>query len=100
MKIPYFIQGVLFGPVFIGLALILKVICPVSSGAGCFADYLAVPIFLPLIFIYKLAGDGLVMSHELWFVVLYWSIIGLLAGLILDLRTRRSQYSPEQHPPL
>ena len=100
MQIPYFIQGLVFGPAFIGLTLILKVICPVSAGAGCFADYLAVPIFLPLIFVYKIVGDGLVISHELWFVVLYWSLIGLLLGLIFDLRTRRSQYSPEQRPPL
>ena len=92
MYIPYFIQGVVFGPAFIGLTLILKVLCPLPAGAGCFADYLAVPIFLPLIFVYGIVGKGLVMIHELWFVVLYWSFVGLLSGLIFDLRTRQSPY--------
>jgi len=92
VHIPYFIQGVVFGPAFIGLTLILKMVCPLPSGAGCFADYLAVPIFLPLIFVYRTVGEGLVMVHELWFVVLYWSLVGLLSGLIVDLHTRQSPY--------
>ena len=89
MRIPYFVQGALFGPAFIGLSIVLKVLCPTSVGAGCFADSLAVPIFLPLIFIYKIVDDSLVMYHELWFVVLYWSLVGLLVGLIFDLRGRK-----------
>ncbi len=100
MHIPHLIQGALFGPVLIGLTLILKVLCPASIGAGCFADHLAVPIFLPLIFIYAVFGDGFIVAHELWFVILYWSLIGLLIGLIFDLRTRRSEYLLEQHHPL
>ncbi len=100
MHIPYFLQGLLFGPAFIGLTLILKIICPVPAGVGCFADHLAVPIFLPLIFIYKIVDQGLVLNHELPFLVFYWSLVGLLFGLILDLRKARSQYSPEQRPPL
>lgn len=91
MHIPYFVQGALFGPIFIGLTLILKIACPVPAGAGCFADYLAVPIFFPLIFIYKIVGEGLVMYHELWFVVLYWSVTGFLVGLIFDLRERKME---------
>ena len=89
MRIPYFVQGALFGPALIGLSIVLKVLCPTSVGAGCFADSLAVPIFLPLIFVYKIVDDSLVMYHELWFVVLYWSLVGLLVGLIFDLRGRK-----------
>ena len=61
---------------------------------------IAVPIFLPLILVYGIVGNNLIMYHELWFIVLYWSLAGLLLGLMFDLRTRWSQYSPEQHPPL
>src|SRR3989338_5616349 len=100
MRIPYSIQGALFGPVLIGLSLILKLLCPAPVGAGCLTDYLAVPIFLPLIFVYKIVGGHLIMYHELWFVILYWSLVGLLIGLIFDLRNRRFPYLPEQHPPL
>lgn len=100
MRIPYFLQGVLFGPVFIGLTLVLKIICPVPAGAGCFADHLAIPIFLPLIFIYKILEQGTILAHELLFLFVYWSLVGLLLGLILDLRRAPSQYSPEQRPPL
>ncbi|MDP2642114.1 MAG: hypothetical protein Q8P21_02400 [bacterium] len=100
MKIPYSIQGALFGPALIVLALIFKLMCPETAGAACFADHLAVPIFLPLILAYKVLGESLVVSHELWFVFLYWILVGFLAGLIFDLRNPRSQYSPEPHPPL
>jgi len=92
MRIPYSIQGALFGPALFGLTLVLKVVCPAPTGAGCFADSLAVPIFLPLIFVYQIVGGGLIMYHELWFVALYWSFVGLLVGLIFDLRTPRSPY--------
>ena len=90
MRIPYSIQGALFGPVLISLALILKLLCPVSTGSGCFADQLAVPIFLPLIFVYKIVGGDWIMYHELWFVFIYWSFIGLLIGLIFDLRVSKN----------
>ena len=101
MRVPYFIQGALFGPALIGLTLVLKLACPVPTGSGCFADALAVPIFLPLIFIYTIVGEGLVMYHELWFVLLYWGLVGFLIGLIFDLYIRRSPYLPEQRrPPL
>lgn len=101
MHVPYSIQGALFGPAFIGLSLVLKLLCPVSAGAGCFIDHLAVPIFLPLIIVYKIFGEGFVMSHELWFVFIYWGVVGCLLGLIFDLRKVRSQYLPSQHlPPL
>ncbi|MDP3763445.1 MAG: hypothetical protein Q8Q92_02185 [bacterium] len=86
MRIPYSVLGALFGPLFIGLSLVLKILCPASVDASCFADQLAIPIFLPLIFVYKTFGTGLIMTHELWFVLLYWSFVGFLVGLISDLR--------------
>ena len=100
MRIPYFIQGALFGPALIGLTLVLKVFCLAPVGAGCFADHLAIPIFLPLILFYTTFGESVVLAHELWFVVIYWSLTGLLIGLIFDLHTRRSRYLPAQRPPL
>jgi len=78
VRIPYFIQGALFGPAFIGLTLILKLMCPISADVGCFADQLAVPIFLPLIFVYKIIDNNLLMIHELWFVFIYWALVGML----------------------
>lgn len=92
MRIPHFIQGTLFGPAFIGLAFFLKLTCPASAGVGCFADHLALPIFLPLVFVYKIVDDNLIMMHELWFILVYWSLVGMLVGLILDLRKSQSQY--------
>jgi hypothetical protein len=98
MRVPYSIQGALFGPVLIVLTVILKVSCQ-PGNTHCFADYFSVPIFLPLILVYKTFGRDMI-SHELWFVVLYWSLVGFLAGLIFDLHTRPSPNLPEQHPPL
>jgi hypothetical protein len=98
MHIPYSIRGALFGPALIVVIIILKMFCPTSIGTGCFADYLAVPVFLPLILLYATTGEGLVLVHELWFIFLYWSFIGLLLGLIFDLRTRQSPYLPAQRP--
>lgn len=91
MRIPYSIQGVLFGPIFIGLSIFLKALCPSAAGAGCFADHLAVPIFFPLTFIYKVLGE-LPVQYELWVLLLYWSLVGFLVGFIFDLRTSQSQY--------
>lgn len=92
MRIPYSIQGALFGLAFIGLSLVLKVMCPVSPGAGCLTDHLAIPIFLPLLFVYNTIGGGIAVAYELWFMLLYWSLVGFLVGLIFDLRSLRSKY--------
>jgi hypothetical protein len=89
MRIPYFIQGALFAPAFVGLVIILKIFCPASAGATCFADHLAVPIFLPLILVYTNFGGNLLVIHEFWFVLVYWAVTGFLIGLILDLRVRK-----------
>jgi len=91
MRIPYSVQGALFGPVLIGLTLILKVLCPASAGSACFADQLAVPIFFPLIMLYATTGDSLLLYHELWFVLFYWAFVGFLIGFILDLRERKME---------
>ena len=100
MRVPYSIQGALFGPVLIGLSLVLKVACPAPAGAGCLTDHLAVPIFLPLILAYETFSPNMAVVQELWFVLLYWSFVGFLVGLIFDLRTPQSPYLPEQHRPL
>ena len=48
----------------------------------------------------KIVGEGWIMYHEFWFVLLYWGFIGFLIGLIFDLRSRPSPYLPAQRPPL
>lgn len=100
-RLPYALQGLLFVPALIALIFVLKAFCPESSGEGCFADYFATPIFLPLVIIYKLfGGNSAALGQEFLFILLYWAAIGFLLGFILDLYTRRSQYSPEQRPPV
>ena len=89
MRLPYSIQGALFGPILLGLSIVLKLFCPPSVDVGCFADYLAVPIFLPLILVYKLVDPGWVVIHEFWLVLLYWSLVGALVGFIFDLRVKK-----------
>lgn len=102
MRIPYSIQGMLFAPALVGLIFLLKAFCPASAGNACFADVFATPVFLPLIAVYKIFGGIPAASggQELIFILLYWALTGFVLGLILDLCIRRSQYSPEQHPPL
>lgn len=98
MRLPYAFQGLLFVPALIMLVFILKVFCPESAGEECFADYFAVPIFLPLIVIYKIFGDSTaVLGQEFLFILLYWGAVGFFIGLIFDLYTHPSPYSPEQH---
>jgi|SRR3989344_5434682 len=91
MRIPYFIQGALFGPALICLSLVLKVVCPAPVGAGCFTDHLAIPIFMPLAFIYRILDGNFLLGYELLFVIIYWSLVGLLIGLIFDLRTGKNE---------
>lgn len=108
MRIPYSIQGMLFAPALVGLTFLLKAFCPASAGNDCFADVFATPVFLPLIAIYKIFGYMPASSggQELLFILLYWALTGFVIGLIIDLFSKRGQYtpqspySPEQHPPL
>jgi hypothetical protein len=101
MRLPYALQGIIFAPLFVGLIFVLKSFCPESAGEMCFADFFAVPLFLPLIAVYKVFGyipgpNG----QEVLFLILYWALVGFLIGFILDQYTRQFQYSPEQRPPL
>lgn len=92
MRIPYCIKGALFVPILFVLVLVLKAICPVAESNTCFADFMAVPIFLPLAVIYDLLGSSRSVAYEFWIVLFYWLLIGFLIGLIFDLYRRRSQY--------
>ena len=86
MRIPSSVQGLIFAPTLICLFFILKAFCPDSAGDSCFADQFAVPIFLPLVAIYKIFGDtSVVAGQEFLLIMVYWAFIGFLVGLILDL---------------
>lgn len=99
MRIPYAVKGVVLLPAIVGLMSMLKAFCSNLDDSTCFADYFAVPIFLPLVAIYNIFGEEVVgVGNELLFVFSYWGAIGVLIGFILDLYTHRSPYSPEQHP--
>lgn len=101
MRLSSATKGILFAPTLICLFFILKAFCPESAGDACFADQFAVPIFLPLIAVYRLFGSSdIILGQEFLFVLIYWSFVGFLVGFILDLYTHQSQYLPEQHPPL
>ncbi len=101
MRIPYALQGMVFAPVLIGLIFVLKAFCPDSAGEMCFADQFAVPIFLPLIALYKIFGSSLVIAgSEFLFILVYWSLVGALLGFILDRYKHPSPYSPEPHRPV
>lgn len=93
-------QGLFFGPVVIGLFFVLKSFCPDSADGVCFADQFAVPIFLPLVAIYKIFGNSdIIFNQEFLFIVVYWALVGFFIGLILDLYKRPQEYLPEQHLP-
>ncbi len=93
MRVPYAIKGMLFAPALVALAFFLKVICPESPGSGCLSDYLSTPIFLPAIFVESAVGKSIgSYGLEMLVVLLYWALVGLLVGLIFDLRKIRSRY--------
>ncbi len=101
MRLPYAIQGLILGPVLVGLFVLLKTFCPASFAQSCLSDYFAAPIFLPLIFVHKLFGDSqVILGQDFLFVMMYWAFVGFFLGFIFDLYNRPSQYSPEQRPPL
>jgi hypothetical protein len=86
MKVPYWIQGALFSPACAVLIFALKVTCPAPHGVGCFADPFITPLFFPLPFFYKFLGNmPALMQHEPLFVLGYWSMVGLIAGLAFDI---------------
>ncbi len=102
MRIPHSIQGLVSLPLMAGIIFVLKSSCPSSSEGGCFADYFATIVFLPLVGWYKIVGSGIALGRgeEILFIFVYWAITGFIIGLILDLCTRPSQYLPSQRPPL
>jgi hypothetical protein len=89
MRIPSSVQGIFFAPVLVCLFFVLKAFCPESAGDECFADQFAVPIFLPLVAVYKIFGDSSIIGgQELTLVLVYWAFIGFLIGLVIDLWPR------------
>jgi hypothetical protein len=86
-RIPYFLQGALFAPALIGVVFVLKVTCPAMAGEGCFADNFLLPTFMPLEFLYNIFSSyaPLLSRHEPLFILGYWSIVGFVAGLSIDL---------------
>lgn len=86
-KIPYYLQGFLFAPAFIGLEFVLKVTCPASTGQGCFVDSFLGTTFMPLTFLYEVLAPyaSVVARHEPLFILGYWAVIGFLVGLCADI---------------
>ncbi len=93
MRLPYALKGMLFAPILVALSFFIKVICPASPGSGCLSDYFATPVFLPAIFVESVVGKGIgSYALEMVVVLLYWALVGLLVGLILDLYKKQSPY--------
>ncbi|MBX4206499.1 hypothetical protein KW784_01810 [Candidatus Parcubacteria bacterium] len=89
MRFPYSLSGMILFPALVGVVFLFQI------------KFLATPVFLPLIAVYKIFGSVPEASgKEFAFILLYWSFTGFLVGLILDLCTRPSPYSPAPRPPL
>ena len=96
-KYPTALKGIFLAPVLICIFFVLKASCSEVVGESCFADRFAVPIFLPIVIIYRMFGDFAIIGNQQFLVVmLYWAAVGALIGFILDLYIGRSQYSPAQ----
>ncbi len=98
MRLPSSVQGMIFAPVLVCLFFILKAFCPESAGDSCFADQFAVPIFLPLVAIYKIFGNSSVIGGQEFLLILaYWAFVGFLVGLLVELffSHRKSQPAPQ-----
>jgi len=85
MRVPYTIQGALFAPACAVLIFVLKVTCPAPSGVGCFADPFVKPLFFPLPFLYTFIHSPALAAHEPLFILGYWMIVGLIAGILADI---------------
>lgn len=93
MKVPYSIQCALFAPALLMVLFALKVSCPVATGQGCFADVFMPAAFFPLAFVYQAFGElPSITSNEVWLMLAYWTVVGALVGVILDLYKAQSQY--------
>ena len=85
MKIPYSIQGMLFMPALVSLMFLLKLTCPTPAGSGCFADTFLPSMFLPVNFLHAFLPRDIVTYHELLLILAYWGVVGLFAGLLVDI---------------
>lgn len=90
MRVPYSIRVAVFVLALLVLTFALKLTCP-REVSGCLADYLTVPLFMPVAFVQKTFGT-MAFGYEIVFLALYWTFVGFLIGLIFDLRSRQSQY--------
>jgi hypothetical protein len=92
------IQGLFLAPALVCLFFLLKAFCPEASGS-CFVDHFAVPVFLPLVAIYKIFGDSSIIGgHEFILVILYWAAIGFFIGLFIDFWLHRPNHEAEAKP--
>jgi len=81
----------------VGFLIVLKAFCPAFTSGVCFADFFAMPVFLPLVAFYRIFGQNPPFSNqELVLVFLYWALIGLLVGLLIDLIKKKD--TPEVPP--
>lgn len=76
---PAWIEGAIFGILFVPLMFILKIICPVDT--GCFADPFLILIFSPLLLVETLFGRSQIpYEGELIVILIFWSIVSALAA--------------------
>ena len=69
----------------------IKVTCPAPAGGGCFADTVATPIFMPVVFMHRMFDTTYgSLWVELLFLVVYWSLVGMLIGFCFDLYRNKS----------
>jgi hypothetical protein len=82
-KIPYWVDGALFGTLFVPLIFLLKITCPIDI--GCFADPFFIPVFSPLFLLENFFTNSSSLASpkfEIFFIVLFWGVVGsLLAHL-------------------
>lgn len=94
-RIPSSFQGALFAPLLVSLFFVFKAFCE----GECLADQFAVPIFLPLVAVYKIFGTlALLQGHEFLFIILYWAFVGFLVGFIIDLLTHKGVEPVSREP--
>ncbi len=92
-KIPPFVDGAIFGLLFLPMAFFLKLICPLSE--GCFVDPFFVLLFSPLFMlqsIFDKVGFALSTREEIVFISVFWSVAwAFLAHL--GSKVLRTQYA-------
>ena len=100
-KIPYWIDGALFGTLFVPLIFLLKITCPLNI--GCFADPFFLPVFSPLFILEKIFtnSEGIVSAKfEIIFIIIFWGVSSsLLAHLWGKIKSSRGNSLPQQKTP-